>query len=49
MIVEHNGIKYKFFWDGLFSNWSHTEFTVDGIKYNCGEQYMMTEKRHHVK
>ena len=37
-------IKYKFFWDGIFSNWYPSEFTVDGIEFNCGEQYMMYQK-----
>lgn len=36
--------KYTFFWDGVFSNWYPSLFTVDGIKYNCGEQYMMHQK-----
>jgi ribA/ribD-fused uncharacterized protein len=35
---------YAFFYNGPFSNWFPAEFTIDGIKYNCGEQYMM-----HVK
>jgi len=37
-------IKYKFFWGGYFSNWYPSEFIVDGIKFNCGEQYMMYQK-----
>lgn len=36
--------KYTFFWSGVFSNWHPSIFTVDGIKYNCGEQYMMYQK-----
>ena len=41
-----NGINYMFFWGGMFSNWyiSDEQFTVDGITYNCGEQYMMYQK-----
>jgi ribA/ribD-fused uncharacterized protein len=39
-----NGKKYKFFWNGIFSNWYSSNFEVDGIKYNCGEQYMMYKK-----
>jgi len=35
---------YAFFYNGPFSNWFPSEFTVDGIKYNCGEQYMMHMK-----
>jgi len=37
-------IKYKFFWGGIFSNWYVSDFVVDGITYNCGEQYMMHQK-----
>jgi len=44
MVKEHEGVKYLFFWGGWFSNWAPTEFTVNGVKYNCGEQYMMAEK-----
>ena len=39
--VEEN---YHFFWSGPFSQWHRTPFTIDGIKYNCAEQYMMAEK-----
>ena len=44
MIQEHNGVKYKFFWSGIFSNWYISDFTVDGITYSSGEQYMMYQK-----
>jgi len=36
--------KYKFFWEGPFSNWFLSGFIVDDIAYNCGEQYMMYQK-----
>lgn len=47
--------KYVFFWghtppaDGsvnqsCFSQWWMCEFTVDGERYSCAEQYMMAEK-----
>jgi hypothetical protein len=39
-----NDKKYKFFWSGIFSNWELSTFTVDGITFNCGEQYMMFYK-----
>lgn len=39
-----NNKKYKFFWGGIFSNWHLCSFTVDGITFNCGEQYMMFKK-----
>lgn len=38
------GVKYIFFWNGIFSNWYESHFEVNGIKYNCGEQYMMYQK-----
>jgi ribA/ribD-fused uncharacterized protein len=37
-------ITYIFFWDGMFSNWYESPFTVDGTTFNCGEQYMMYQK-----
>lgn len=36
--------KYKFFWGGEFSNWYPSEFTVDDVTFNCGEQFMMYQK-----
>lgn len=36
--------KYKFFWDGEFSNWYPSKFEINGIEFNCGEQYMMYHK-----
>jgi ribA/ribD-fused uncharacterized protein len=36
--------KYVLFWHGPFSQWHPSEFKVDGITYNCAEQYMMAEK-----
>jgi len=36
--------KYTFFWNGIFSNWHKAFFTVDGITFNCGEQFMMYKK-----
>jgi hypothetical protein len=36
--------KYYFFWGGPFSNWTPSEFEVDGLTFNCGEQYMMYVK-----
>lgn len=35
---------YLLFWNGHFSNWFPAEFTVDGIQFNCAEQYMMYMK-----
>lgn len=35
---------YVFFWGGIYSNWYPCNFVVDGIVYNCSEQYMMHQK-----
>jgi ribA/ribD-fused uncharacterized protein len=32
------------FWDGIFSNFHPCKFEVDGIKFNCSEQYFMYKK-----
>jgi len=32
------------FWGGPFSQWYPSLFEVEGIKYNCTEQYMMVKK-----
>ncbi len=37
-------MKYKFFWNGTFSNWYPSDFTYNGIFFNCAEQAMMYEK-----
>ena len=36
--------QFIFFWSGPFSNWYKTNFTIDGITYNCAEQYIMHQK-----
>lgn len=36
--------KYIFFWGGTFSQWAWSPFEIDGVEYNCGEQYMMAKK-----
>jgi ribA/ribD-fused uncharacterized protein len=36
--------KFTFFWHGPFSQWYMSDFVVNGIKYNCAEQYMMCGK-----
>ena len=40
----HKGVNYHFFWGGIFSNWYISDFEVDGVVYDCGEQYMMHMK-----
>lgn len=36
--------KYVLFWGGIFSQWHKAPMTIDGIEYNCCEQYMMHQK-----
>jgi len=36
--------KYVFFWNGVFSQWHPSKFVVEGVEYNCCEQYMMSQK-----
>jgi ribA/ribD-fused uncharacterized protein len=40
---------FTFFWRqterfGAFSQWFRSKFVIDGIEYNCAEQYMMAQK-----
>lgn len=35
---------FTLFWHGPFSQWLPCMFEVDGVQYNCAEQYMMAEK-----
>ena len=36
--------EFVFFWNGPFSQWYKSDFTVAGIQYNCAEQFMMAQK-----
>lgn len=36
--------KYALFVSGEFSQWHRASFIIDGIKFNCNEQYMMYKK-----
>ena len=36
--------KYLFFWKESFSQWFRSKMVIDGIEYNCCEQYMMHQK-----
>ena len=36
--------KAVFFWGGICSQWAKSEFTIEGVTYNCAEQYMMAKK-----
>lgn len=35
---------FVLFWGGPFSQWYPHDMTIDGVVYNCCEQYMMAEK-----
>lgn len=35
---------FYFFWKGPLSQWRHSEFTVDGVRYRTAEHWMMAEK-----
>jgi len=36
--------KFVFFWGGWPSQWAKSSFEINGVVYNCCEQYMMAEK-----
>lgn len=44
MKVKHKDKTYFLFYGGIFSNWTTSPFTINGIEYSCGEQYMMHQK-----
>jgi ribA/ribD-fused uncharacterized protein len=44
MMVMVGNKKYKFFWGGYLSNWYKSDFTINDVTFNCGEQYMMYQK-----
>lgn len=35
---------FVLFWGGTYSQWCPSPFKIDGIEYNCCEQYMMAKK-----
>lgn len=43
---QKTGEEFTFFWgpSTVLSQWYACEFTVDGVTYNCAEQYMMHQK-----
>lgn len=36
--------KHILFWNGIYSNWFYSPFTVGNVQYNCVEQFMMEQK-----
>jgi len=41
-MIRKNGM--VLFWNGIFSQWYSHDMIIDGVPYNCCEQYMMAEK-----
>ena len=43
---DRSGETFTFFFgkECVFSQWHSAEFKVDGVEYNCAEQYMMHQK-----
>ncbi len=41
-VVRRDG--FVLFWSGWPSNWYPSRFVVDGVTFNCGEQWMMWSK-----
>lgn len=35
---------FIFFYGGIYSQWYPSNFVIDGVQYNCAEQYMMAKK-----
>ena len=42
--VEREEEDAVYFWGGIYSQWFPSEFVLDGLKFNCAEQYMMYQK-----
>ena len=36
--------KYVLFWGGIYSQWYRADIIIDGMEFNCNEQYMMYKK-----
>lgn len=43
-MVDTQQEKFTFFWDGPFSQWCESPFTLGNINFNRAEQYMMYQK-----
>lgn len=43
---DSTGESFTFFYGNAspFSQWHPARFTVEGVEYNCAEQYMMHQK-----
>jgi ribA/ribD-fused uncharacterized protein len=36
--------EFEFFYGGVFSQWYRSDFVLNGMKFNCAEQWMMYQK-----
>jgi ribA/ribD-fused uncharacterized protein len=36
--------EFTLFYGGVFSQWYRCQFDIDGVEYNCAEQFMMAQK-----
>lgn len=51
-MIDHSGgqpsaqaeDRFVFFWSGFLSQWHRCVFEIDGVTYNCAEQFMMHSK-----
>ena len=45
-VLSDNRERFTFFFrkGSPFSQWHPVEFTVDGVEFNCAEQFMMYQK-----
>lgn len=43
---ENEKDKFEYFWlkTSVFSQWYPSKFVVDGVEYNCAQQYIMQQK-----
>jgi len=42
--MASNQKRFTFFWHGPFSQWHGCRFKIDGVRYNCAEQFMMAQE-----
>lgn len=41
VVIYPEASMFTFFWNGPFSNWHPSPFTINGMDFNCEEQHMM--------
>lgn len=42
--MQDKYVRFTLFYGGVFSQWYHSPMTIDGVEYDCAEQYMMAQK-----